>query len=87
MQERYKQLETNYFNLENSRAKKYEELEEILKKKEEEKKHLMKINNLYENFDLHNMDYFKLKGLESKILKSLESIKDRKQSRKIILIF
>jgi len=79
MQEKYSLLEKSYFNLENSRAEKYQELEEILKKKEEEKKHLESIHNVYEKFDLKNSDLFKLRGLETKIIKSLEVIKERKQ--------
>lgn len=79
MKEQYKNLENNYFNLENSRVKKYEEFEEILRKKEEEKKHLESINQIYENHQIEDLDYFKLKSLESKLLKSLGNIKERKQ--------
>jgi hypothetical protein len=82
MQEKYNLLEKSYFNLENSRAEKYQELEEILKKKEEEKKHLESIHNVYEKFDLNNSDLFKLRGLETKIFKSLEAIRERKQISK-----
>jgi hypothetical protein len=85
MKQKYNLLEKSYFNLENSRAEKYQELDEILEKKEEEKKHLESIHNVYENFNLQNSDLFKLRGLETKILKSLEAIRERKQIRKLLI--
>jgi hypothetical protein len=77
--DKYTNLEQNYFHLENSRSSKLEELNQILKKKEEEKKHLEEIHNVYENEQIKELDYFKLKSLENKILKSFDLIKEKKQ--------
>jgi hypothetical protein len=83
LKEKYKELEKSYFTLENSRAKKYEELELLLKKKEEEKASLEGLANVYENHSIQDFDYFKLKHLEMKILKSLDSVREKKQKCKI----
>jgi hypothetical protein len=86
LKEKYETLEQNYFKSENSRRKKYEEFDEILKKKEEEKKDLENITEIYEDHNIKKLDYFKLKNLESKIFKSLELIKERKQKSNNIII-
>jgi hypothetical protein len=78
LKDKFKNLEENYFKLEKMRAKKYEELEQLLRQKEEEKSVLIKISNIYTKQEIEDLDYYKLKEYESKILKSLKAIKERK---------
>lgn len=79
LREKYKKLEQNYFTLEKSGSRKYEEFEDLVKKKEKEQITLEIMTNIYENHLIKDLNLFELRNLETKILRSIDSIKDRKQ--------
>jgi len=79
MKEKYKNLESKYFKLENSRTNKLEELQNIYNNKKVEEQQLESLQNIYLKHEINNLDYFKLKGIEMKIMNSFELIKERKQ--------
>lgn len=79
LKEKYRDLEAKYFQLENSGSKKSEEFEELLKKKEKEEMLLNKMKAIYIDHSLKEIDYFDLKNLDAKLLRTIELIQSRKQ--------
>ena len=79
VKEQYKQLEKKYFEMESSGSKRCEEFEELLHKKENDLNLLKQQKNIYIEQNINNLDYYKLKNLEAKILHSLDYIQQEKQ--------
>lgn len=79
LKERYNELEKKYFHLVNSGSKRCKDFEELLRKKENEQKNLQKMKSIYLDKNIKDLDYFSLKDLEAKIMRSLDSIQAAKQ--------
>lgn len=79
MKEKYKELEKRYFQLEYTGSKRCEEFEDFLHKKETDLNTLQKMKSIYLDQNISDLDYYKLKNLEAKILLSLDYIQKEKQ--------
>ncbi len=82
LKEKFSKLENKYFHLDINRQNKIGELEQILKKKLEEKTKIRKILDIYDYRDIEELSYNELLEIKKKINLSLDLIKNIKQRSK-----